>query len=119
MNMRIESGLFNSMVMQRDKNNLSDQLIIGEGSGEITIRGTYKGRALRGFSKIKVGHAIKGRFKVRLKGLPVGGPYKIDLSYDSDSSTVKDVLIGDVRTLAGQSNMEGIGNLNNRLWLAS
>ncbi|MBC8349550.1 MAG: hypothetical protein H8E24_13175 [Verrucomicrobia bacterium] len=113
--MRIESGLFNSMVMQRDKNNLSDQLIIGEGSGEITIRGTYKGRALRGFSKIKVGHAIKGRFK----GLPVGGPYKIDLSDDSDSSTVKDVLIGDVRTLAGQSNMEGIGNLNNRLWLAS
>ncbi len=36
--------------------------------------------------------------------LPTGGPYSTD--------TAKDVLVGDLWVLAGQSNMEGVGDLN-------
>lgn len=113
--MQIETGLFNSMVIQRDKNDLSDQLITGKGSGDIIVKVSHKGKSLSGFSKYKLGRAVKGKFNIKLKGLPVGGPYKIELKDDKDTLIVKDVLIGDVWILAGQSNMEGIGNLENRL----
>ncbi len=48
------------------------------------------------------------RARVRLDGgeiveLPVGGPYELD--------GARDVLVGDLWVLAGQSNMEGVGDL--------
>ena len=36
-------------------------------------------------------------------GLPVGGPYEIE--------GARDILVGDLWVLAGQSNMEGVGDL--------
>lgn len=44
-----------------------------------------------------------------LTGIPIGGPYTLTLSDDTDSVTLADLYVGDVWLLAGQSNMEGIG----------
>ncbi len=42
-----------------------------------------------------------------LKGVPTGGPYTIEYG----ETTIKPIFVGDLWLLAGQSNMEGVGNL--------
>ncbi len=59
-----------------------------------------------------------GKWMVKLKPLPVGGPYTLtvkDNGKGSDAAqTFENVLVGDVWICSGQSNMEmGIGNVNN------
>jgi len=54
------------------------------------------------------------QFKVLLTGIPVGGPYTIELSqYKKVQFT--DILVGDLYVLGGQSNMEGIGRLEDKI----
>jgi sialate O-acetylesterase len=109
--MNLTSGLFDHMVLQRTRRNVCNQTITGtcRGTGPVSGRVTRNGRAVRGFAATPVGTARRGRFTARLKGLPVGGPYDITLTVNNGSVTVRDVLVGDVWVLAGQSNMEGIG----------
>jgi len=54
---------------------------------------------------------------VEIDGLPTGGPYTITATDESGSlaATVADVLVGDLWVLAGQSNMQGIGEISERL----
>ena len=40
-----------------------------------------------------------------LSGIPVGGPYEVTVN----GETFRDIYVGDVWVLAGQSNMEGVG----------
>jgi sialate O-acetylesterase len=51
----------------------------------------------------------------KLIGVPVGGPYTINCRVQSGNSTtilaVGPVFVGDLWVLAGQSNMEGVGDL--------
>ena len=70
---------------------------------------TCAGKVARGFASVQVGTASRGRFKAKLKGLAVGGPYDVELSVDGERICVQDVLVGDVWLLAGQSNMQGCG----------
>ena len=54
-----------------------------------------------------------GKWMVKLKPLPVGGPYKMEVT-GPQSLTFDNILVGDVWICSGQSNMEmGIGNVNN------
>ena len=52
-----------------------------------------------------------------IDGLPTGGPYTITATEGSGdpAATVADVLVGDLWVLAGQSNMQGIGEISERL----
>lgn len=43
--------------------------------------------------------------KYRLKGMPVGGPYTLIIG----KSEYKNIYVGDLWVLAGQSNMQGVG----------
>jgi len=117
--MEIVSGLFDRMVLQRNRRGVCDAVFAGrcEASGVVQCRASRQGRVVRGCNWIRVGKAAKGRFSGRLKGLPAGGPYDVRLRIVSgqgrvlDSLDVADVLVGDVWILGGQSNMEGVGRL--------
>jgi len=112
--MQITSGLAKGQVLQRLERNAADAVIAGTTTGRGTVRATVaaKGRALKGWKDRPVGAARRGKFTARLEGIPAGGPYAITLSVDADKATVSPVYVGDVWILAGQSNMQGIGNLS-------
>lgn len=109
--MKIETGLFDHMVLQRNIMDACDARIEGicDAKGPVTVRVTCAGKVVRGFASVQVGTASRGRFKAKLKGLAVGGPYDVELSIDGERVCVQDVLVGDVWLLAGQSNMQGCG----------
>lgn len=68
-------------------------------------------RGAKGWRSRAVGHAAGRKFTARLTDIPVGGPYDITLAAGNESVTVRRVWVGDVWLLAGQSNMQGCGNL--------
>jgi len=116
--MRIRHGLMPGQVLQRDKKDTGRADISGECSaeGDIELRVLEGRRALSGYAWKRAGKSKGGSFRAKLAGLPSGGPYRVELRVRSgrkaiDSLTVDDIFVGDVWVLAGQSNMEGIGNL--------
>ena len=117
--MKILTGLFEHMVLQRNRRGVSEALITGTTTGDGIITGRVKqnGKGVKGFAGVEMGQATRGFFRVVLKGLPAGGPYAIELALAGAKEThvVRDVLVGDVWLLGGQSNMQGIGWLPNGL----
>lgn len=118
--MVILKGLFEHAVLQRDANNRSTTLISGltpnNTAISVSVIDAYgyslsdvKLEALR-FIKEENTYAFEGM----LIGIPVGGPYEITLTQEK-TLTFKDVLVGDLFVLAGQSNMEGIGILDDKM----
>jgi len=121
--MKIATGLFDTMTLQRDAKGFSQQPFSGscKASGLIRASVFKGGKALKKLKAVPVGKAEKGLFMGFLSGIPVGGPYEVELSIVSpagkpvESLTIGDVMVGDVWILAGQSNMEGIGDLKHAL----
>ncbi len=109
--MKIEAGLFDHMVVQRNRRNVSEAAFSGTcaARGPITATVRQGKRVVKGFADVTVGAATRGKANGCIKGLPVGGPYEIELRAGAESLTVKDVLVGDVWLLGGQSNMQGCG----------
>lgn len=118
--MRIDAGLLDAMVMQRTEGDVCDApfsgVTVAKVTGPVRAKATSKGKTVRGFAATVVGRVTKGKIAGRLKGLPVGGPYDIELSVEaageSETLIVRDVLVGDVWVLGGQSNMQGIGRID-------
>ncbi len=121
--MRIGIGLFNNMVIQRTTRTRADVRFSGScsGTGAVMVAVRSKGRPLKGMARIKAGTARRGSFSCLVKGVPLGGPYEFRLSLVRageavlEKTKVTNVLVGDVWMLAGQSNMEGIGDLRHAL----
>ncbi len=121
--MEIEVGLFEHMVMQRTNRDVSNQVVNGKcaGIGTIQARVVAAGKVLKGWNWGDVGRATGRTFECHLRGLPVGGPYNVELRLKNkdgnvcDTVHLKDILIGDLWVLAGQSNMQGIGLMKDRL----
>jgi sialate O-acetylesterase len=79
------------------------------GAVTATVR---KGRkAIPGFTGKRVGAAADGVFQATLKGLPTGGPYTVEFACGAQRVSVDEVFVGDLWLMAGQSNMQGCGNL--------
>jgi sialate O-acetylesterase len=118
--MHTTQGLFDHMVLQRNARGVSEAAFEGQcaAAGVLTARVTKGRRALKAFDGVAIGRARRGTFRGELRGLPVGGPYRIELRIaGKDGKTrerlaVTDVLVGDVWILGGQSNMEGCGRLS-------
>jgi len=112
--MLITHGLASGQVLQRLGHRGATVDIRGASvqEGDIHVRITAGTRTLSGWRRCKVGCAARGGFFARLKGLPTGGPYMITLSIGRESLTIRQVYVGDVWVLAGQSNMQGYGNLD-------
>ncbi len=66
-----------------------------------------------GFDWSSTGKVQKLKWAGELKHVPAGGPYRLEIrTQGSDSSiSIANLLVGDLWILAGQSNMEGVGNL--------
>ncbi len=108
----LQTGLFDHMVMQRNRRNVSEAFFSGccAQSGPVTATVRIGNGVLKGFADVAVGEATRGAVHGCIKGLPVGGPYEIELKVAGAwKLVVRDVLVGDVWLLGGQSNMQGCG----------
>jgi hypothetical protein len=119
--MKILTGLFPHMVLQRNTRNQSDSTITGtaEVDGDLVVSATSSGKTLRGWTGKKIGKVTRKRFKADLKGLPSGGPYDLQVSVNKgknvlEQTVIKDLLVGDVWLVGGQSNMQGCGLLRHK-----
>lgn len=115
----VTEGLEPYQVCQRDgqgKASLSFSGLAG-GDGAIEARVLTGRRVIDGFDWAPAGKAENGRFVASLAGLPVGGEFTIEvrrrdaLGNVAEITEVGNLLVGDLWILAGQSNMEGVGDL--------
>ncbi|QEH38487.1 Trehalose utilization [Aquisphaera giovannonii] len=105
-------------VFQRDANNRATIPIAFEDpdGGATVVSATVLGGGMGapGFNNAAAGD--RTRFEDgKLVGVPTGGPYTIRLQVkrgnNQEFATVGPVFVGDLWVLAGQSNMEGVGDL--------
>lgn len=110
--MRILSGILPGHVLQRTPRGAS-AVVRGTSlaHGPVTATITSKGRPLAGWKARRAGRVVAGRFTATLTGLPAGGPYALSLRAGDESCEVREFFVGDLWLMAGQSNMEGVGNL--------
>ncbi len=71
--------------------------VFGEGNGEVTVK--FCGNEAKAAPE-------KGRWIAELPAMSAGGPYELTVSGDGGNETVKDVYVGRVYLVAGQSNAE-------------
>lgn len=110
--MQLLTGLAPHQVLQRNRRGFATVVASGRAAASGPVFATVtapRGRAL--ISSRRVGFARGGHFSIRLSGLPVGGPYRIELRCASTALVVADIRVGDIWLLAGQSNMQGYGDL--------
>lgn len=116
----VNNGLVNYQVLQT---NAEDKNFPLEVSGTCSNDGKVEMRVVGLAYEIapwkEVGSAQNNQWKATLTDIPLGGPYTIEFQIKDTSGEVKegvsihDVLVGDVWILAGQSNMYGVGNMEN------
>jgi len=111
--MIILQGLAPGQVTQRSGSQGSKITLAGKTSatGPVWAVVTDKNAPLPGWKKRRVGAARRGEFAARLDGIPAGGPYRLELSCGTEAAPIEEFFVGDVWILAGQSNMQGCGNL--------
>ena len=105
-NLQITHGLFDHMVLQRGGATSIRGLCRSTGVVRLVIR-----RGKRIVRTAMVARIRDGKFTGKFPKIPAGGPYDFELSVASERLVVRDVLVGDVWLLGGQSNMQGGGLL--------
>lgn len=115
--MKILNGLAEGQVLQRLGSKGASVEISGAclESGPLTITLASKKGALKGWKNRALGRAANGKFTVRLAHIPAGGPYRLELRCNKAAARIREFFAGDVWLLAGQSNMQGIGNMSGAL----
>ena len=117
---RITTGVLENQVFQRNAERTADipfgGLAIGKKVNGKNVEARLigaDGSALAGFDWSPVAKVVKQNWTARLKGVPTGGPYKLEarLQDSEPVAAVSNILVGDLWILAGQSNMEGHGDL--------
>ena len=116
---KLSSGLNNEQVLQRNPHQAADVHLTGTVTGKKTNGKTIQARitspksVLSSFDWAPVGRVQKLNWSADLIGIPTGGPYRIELRMQGGTSVIafNNILVGDLWILAGQSNMEGVGDL--------
>jgi len=109
----IIQGLAEGQVLQRLGNRGATVRVMGDSAETGPVFATITGARgpLKGWKARRVGAAAAGKFSADLSGIPAGGPYKLVLGCGKANARVKAFYCGDVWLLAGQSNMEGVGDM--------
>ena len=115
--LKLTSGLFDDQVIQRGAEERADIQL----SGSAPANGKYiearilkkDGSVLTGYDWKVVDKVERGRWQGQVKGVPTGGPYKLEIRVAGSATplAINNLLVGDLWILAGQSNMQGVGNL--------
>jgi sialate O-acetylesterase len=115
---RITSGPADNQVLQRNADRTADIALSGTAAGkkarDIEARlAAADGTAVPGFDWAYIARTEKQRWGGELKHVPAGGPYRLELRLQGADASVSiaNLLVGDLWVLAGQSNMEGHGDL--------
>ena len=118
---RITQGISDYQVFQRGPKQTADFKLSGTVTGkktndkQIEARLILGDRVLASFDWVPIGKVQKQNWTGELAHVPVGGPYRLEVRMQGATSTysVDQILVGDLWILAGQSNMEGHGDLDN------
>src|SRR5216684_7707227 len=119
---RITEGIADYQVFQRGADQaanfkvggtvvVSNKKTIGK---DIEARLTAADRALSNYDWVPIAKVQKQpAWSGEIKGVPMGGPYRLEVRVQggTGSFAVDNILVGDLWLLAGQSNMEGHGDL--------
>src|ERR1700682_5650740 len=116
---RITDGITSYQVFQRGPDQTVDLKLSGTVAGKktngknIEARLSADDRALLKFDWVPIGKAVKQKWIGELKQVPAGGPYRLEVRIEGAAPvfSVNHILVGDLWILAGQSNMEGHGDL--------
>jgi sialate O-acetylesterase len=119
--LRITSGPADNQVLQRDAEQTARIALSGTVAGKKVDGKDVEARLLDaraadlpGFHWSRISKIQKQRWSGELKDIPTGGPYRLEVRMVGVETTVVSVanlLVGDLWVLAGQSNMEGHGDL--------
>ncbi len=115
--LRLISGASDYQVFQRDAEGKADIALYGDAYGEndkvveARVLRIDPPRELKGWSTL--GTVTNGRWTGVVAGIPTGGPYNLEIRVKGSEAIVRavNILVGDLWVLAGQSNMEGIGDM--------
>jgi sialate O-acetylesterase len=110
--LKITSGLVEGQVIQRNPVDASLHLTLIEfPPAPLTATLRSHSRTLKGWNKRKLTVTGKKTACVLIDKIPAGGPYELILNSGKESATIRSFYVGDVWILAGQSNMQGCGNM--------
>ena len=112
--MKITSGLAEGQVLQRRGSKGASVELAGtcQESGPVLVTITSSDGILKGWKSRNAGPVAGGKFCIRLANIPAGGPFHLELRCKNAHFQVRKFFVGDVWLLAGQSNMEGVGNIS-------
>ena len=114
---RVTGEITDDQVLQRGPSGSADLRVKGDSKG--ADGKTVEARLLRqfvplaGFDWTALARIEGGAWSGELKNVPTGGPYRLELRIAGTpaEAAIHDILVGDLWVLAGQSNMDGNGNL--------
>jgi len=116
--MQVTAGLVDYQVVQRDVQNKGELCCSGvtsfDGRGTVLARLSCSKRVL--ICSRNVGTVANSAWKAKVADVPVGGPYRLDLTICDEKgapvagTSIHDLLVGDLWMLGGQSNMQGYGD---------
>ncbi|HPO08460.1 MAG TPA: sialate O-acetylesterase [bacterium] len=114
----ITQGLADFQVLQRGADDTASVQVSGtsEKKGDVEFTILKDNDTVKGFRWEKLAESKDNAWQGTIEKIPVGGPYTIQIRLKKSKSepiAVKEILVGDLWILAGQSNMQGIGNLAN------
>ena len=114
----IVKGPVDYQVYQRGGDGKADipmELSVTNGDGKNVFVSLKRGIVpVAGFIAYELGKVENQKLIGVLKGVPAGGPYRVELRTSRMGSAISarsNVLVGDIWLMVGQSNMEGVGDL--------
>ncbi len=118
---KVTSGVAEHQIFQRSAEGRADLKISGTAAVKFNAKyvearvAKKDGSSLPGFDWNPFAERVKaGKWAGEVKGVPVGGPYQVEVRISGTPAAthvVEDVAVGDLWVLGGQSNMEGVGDL--------